>query len=48
MTLLECVSWIFTCGKAMKLPEDAEDEYIVDFNKRMAKLEEEEALARAE
>ena len=32
----------------MKLPEDAEDEYIVDFNKRMAKLEEEEALARAE
>ena len=48
MTVLECVSWIFTCGKAMKLPEAVEDEYIVDFNRRMAKIEEEEAAARAE
>lgn len=48
MTFLECLAWIFTCGKALKIPEDAEDEYIVDFKKRMAKIEEEEAAAELE
>lgn len=25
MTILECISWMFTCGKAMKIPEEGED-----------------------
>lgn len=32
----------------MKLPEAVEDEYIVEFNRRMAKIAEEEAAALAE
>lgn len=48
MTVLECITWMFTCGKAMRLPVDSEDEYLVDFRKRMAKIAEEEAAALAE
>lgn len=48
MTVLECFTWILTCGKAMAIPDEAEDQYIVDFNERMAKKEEEEAAAQVE
>lgn len=38
MTILEAITWIFTCGKSMMAPEPDKDEFLVQYEEKMAAL----------
>ena len=38
MTILEAITWMFTCGKSMMAPEPDKDEFLVKYEEKMAAL----------
>ena len=38
MTVLEAITWIFTCGKSVKIPEPEKDVFLVQYEEKIARL----------